>query len=182
MAYRDTDHDDHSHGHVSYLVIFFALVIFTAISVIADIVHIPNNAVKTVIVMSVAVAKATCVLLFFMHIKFEGNWKYILLAPTTILAIGLPIALMPDVATSYYISDVPQKYDYDEFMASHGDHSEGHGEAEHGENGHEAGHGHEEGGDHNHHEGESDKHAEGDAHSKSEKEGSDSDAAESSDK
>ena len=156
MAYRDTDHDDHSHGHVSYLVIFFALVIFTGISVIADVVHIPSTALKTVIVMSVAVAKATCVLLFFMHIKFEGNWKYILLAPTTILAIGLPIALMPDVATSYYISDVPQTYDYDEFMAVHGDHGEGHGEGEHSEAGHHgAEHGHDEG---DHHEGDSDKH------------------------
>ena len=132
MAYRDTEHEDHSHGHVSYLVIFFALMIFTGISIVADVVHIPSEAVKIVIVMAVACAKATCVLLFFMHIKFEGNWKYILLAPTTILAIGLPIALMPDIATTYYISDVPQKYDYDEFMAVHSHHG---GTAHHGEEG-----------------------------------------------
>lgn len=147
MAYRDNDPEEHSHGHVSYLIIFFALMIFTAISIVADLVHIPSQAVKIVIVMAVACAKATCVLLFFMHIKFEGNWKYILLAPTTILAIGLPIALMPDVATSYYIKDVPQKYDYDEFMAVHsheagthhgeeGEHPEGapHNESHEGEN------------------------------------------------
>lgn len=152
MAYRETDHEEHSHGHVSYLIIFFALMFFTAISIVADVVHIPSEAVKIVIVMAVACAKATCVLLFFMHIKFEGNWKYILLAPTTILAIGLPIALMPDVATSYYIKDVPQKYDYAEFMAVHsheeregrhtedGQHTEGAhpDEAEHSENHKEA--------------------------------------------
>ncbi|MDB4637498.1 cytochrome C oxidase subunit IV family protein [Planctomycetaceae bacterium] len=155
MAYRDTAHDDHSHGNVAYIVIFFALMIFTAISIVADVVHIPSAALKTVIVMSVAVAKATCVLLFFMHIKFEGNWKYILLAPTTILAIGLPIALMPDVATSYYIRDVPQKYDYDEFMAVHGDHGEEHSEGDHQEDGHAAEHSHD---DADHHEGDADKH------------------------
>jgi len=171
MAYRDTGHDDHSHGHVSYIAVFCALCVFTALSVLADIVHLPNTAVKTVIVMAVAVAKATCVMLFFMHLKFEGNWKYILLAPTTILAIGLPIALMPDVATSYYISDVPQKYDYEQFMAVHGHHDEqGHGEEEHQ-------------GDHEHPEGEPHEDHQGEEHSEegdSKKENDGSEAAESS--
>jgi len=133
MAYRDTGHEDHSHGHVSYIIVFFALMVFTAISIVADVIHIPNEAIKIVIVMAVAVAKATCVLLFFMHLKFEGNWKYILLAPTTILAIGLPIALMPDVATSYYISDVPQRHDYEEYLEHHAHHDAAHADQEHGE-------------------------------------------------
>ena len=170
MAYRDTGHEDHSHGHVSYIAVFCALCVFTALSVLADIVHLPNTAVKTVIVMAVAVAKATCVMLFFMHLKFEGNWKYILLAPTTILAIGLPIALMPDVATSYYISDVPQEYDYKEFIAVHGHHDdEGHAEGEHHDGAaHEDGHEHHDGDSHEDHHGE--KHSE--EHAKEEKDGS----------
>ena len=49
-----------------------------------------------------AVAKATGVMLYFMHLKWERGWKYVLLAPTTILAIGFPIALMPDIGWSYY--------------------------------------------------------------------------------
>ncbi len=159
MAYRDTEHDDHSHGHVSYIAVFLALCIFTGISVLADIVTLPNAGVKAVVVMAVAVAKATCVMLFFMHLKFEGNWKYILLAPTTILAIGLPIALMPDVATSYYISDVPQKHDYEEFMAHHGHHDEEHGEGEHAEGAHD------EHGDQDHH-GEEHERGHADEHGK----------------
>ena len=55
-----------------------------------------------VIVMAISTLKATCVLMFFMHLKFEGKWKYVLLAPTTILAIGLPLALMPDISIPYY--------------------------------------------------------------------------------
>ena len=70
MAYRDTEHDDHSHGHVSYIAVFLALCIFTGISVLADIVTLPNAGVKAVVVMAVAVAKATCVMLFFMRPLF----------------------------------------------------------------------------------------------------------------
>jgi cytochrome c oxidase subunit 4 len=47
-------------------------------------------------------------MMFFMHLKFEGNWKFVLLTPTTILAIGLPLALLPDIGASYYTSVAPQ--------------------------------------------------------------------------
>lgn len=101
----DSGHGSH---HVNYLLIFVLLCGFTALSVVADLVEMPSKAVLIVIVFAIASAKATCVLLFFMHLKFEGNWKLIILAPTTILAIGLPIALMPDVAFHYYINDAAQ--------------------------------------------------------------------------
>ena len=50
-----------------------------------------------VLVLSVATAKALFVMMYFMHLKFEGRWKYVLLSPTVILAIGLPLALLPDI-------------------------------------------------------------------------------------
>ena len=55
-----------------------------------------------------AVAKALCVMAFFMHLKFEGRWKFVLLSPTIILAIGIPLALLPDVGLHYYSVDIPQ--------------------------------------------------------------------------
>jgi cytochrome c oxidase subunit 4 len=58
--------------------------------------------------MAVACAKAMFVLRYFMHLKFEGNWKFIVLLPTTILAIGLIFALAPDIGLHYYQPDVPQ--------------------------------------------------------------------------
>lgn len=139
MAYRDTEqaeHEVHTSHHGHYFIVFIALMIFTLISVVADIIHIRSEAVKTVIVMAVAVAKGSCVMLFFMHLKFERNWKYILLAPTIILAIGLPIALMPDIATDYYISDAQQLHDYDAVMDVHGHHGE-EGQHAEGEESHE---------------------------------------------
>lgn len=113
---------DSEHGHdVNYLGVFIALCVFTALSVLFDVFEYSNPAVLIVLVLGVASAKATCVMLFFMHLKFEGNWKFIILAPTTILAIGLPLALLPDVGVHYYINTAPQIQHHDEAT----DHSKG---------------------------------------------------------
>ena len=115
-------HDDHQTHHVNYLAIFFVLCICTALSVTFDVMHF-RKPVTIVLVFAVAVAKALCVMMYFMHLKFEGNWKYVLLAPTTILAIGLPLALMPDIGVSYYTSTAPQVHGWgDEFMAWQAEH------------------------------------------------------------
>jgi caa(3)-type oxidase subunit IV len=98
--------DDHGH-QVNYLVIFLVLCVCTALSVAFDILAF-SKPVTIVLVIAIACAKAMCVMMFFMHLKFEGNWKFILLAPTTILALGLPLALMPDVGVAYYQSTAPQ--------------------------------------------------------------------------
>lgn len=103
----DHEHAGGSHGHVNYFYIFLALCFFTAISIILDLVHL-SQTMKVALVLAVATAKALCVMMFFMHLKFEGNWKYVILAPTTILAIGLIIALAPDNAFHYYTSTAPQ--------------------------------------------------------------------------
>jgi cytochrome c oxidase subunit 4 len=35
--------------------------------------------------------------MFFMHLKFEGPWKYVVLIPAGLLLVMLVIALVPDV-------------------------------------------------------------------------------------
>lgn len=116
-------HDDHNTHHVNYLLIFVVLCICTGLSVAFDVLHF-EKPVTIVLVFSVAVAKALCVMMFFMHLKFEGNWKFVLLAPTTILAIGLPLALMPDIGVSYYTTTAPQAgnwgQEFQSFKAAHG--------------------------------------------------------------
>ena len=108
MTAHDHGHDSHDAHHVNYMYVFFALCGFTVLSIGADLLHFQNRAILIVIVLAIASAKALSVMLYFMHLKFERNWKYILLAPTTILAIGIPLALMPDIAFHYYVEDVPQ--------------------------------------------------------------------------
>ena len=57
--------------------------------------------------MAVAVTKACLVMLFFMHLKWEANWKYVLTIPSIIMAIFLMAALVPDVGlrTHHYASE-----------------------------------------------------------------------------
>jgi len=115
--------DDHGGHHVNYFLIFIVLCVFTALSVVFDVLDIENRAVLIVLVLAVAVAKASCVMMFFMHLKFEGNWKYVLLGPTTILAIGLPLALLPDIGVPYYYDRAPQKLEaaaHHDTPATHG--------------------------------------------------------------
>lgn len=101
-------HESHDTHHVNYLAIFGVLCICTVLSVVFDSISSLPKAVLIVLVLAVACTKALCVMMYFMHLKFEGNWKFVLLAPTTILAIGLPLALFPDIGRSYYTSVAPQ--------------------------------------------------------------------------
>lgn len=109
MAYEETssEHADHGHAHPNYLGVFVALCVCTVLSVVFDV--LPwNRATVCVLVLAIAVAKAQFVMRYFMHLKFEGRWKYVLLLPTSILACGLPLALAPDIGLHYYTVDVPQ--------------------------------------------------------------------------
>ena len=110
---------------MNYLAIFFVLCVCTALSVIFDVVQF-SKPITIVLVMAVAITKALCVMMFFMHLKFEGNWKFVLLAPTTILAIGLPLALFPDVGASYYEPTAPQVTSWaeevSEYQKDHAEH------------------------------------------------------------
>lgn len=115
----------HSHGAL-YFTIFLVLCGFTGISIAADLIHIPNRALLVGIVLAVAVCKALCVMLIFMHLKFERAWKYLLLAPTLILACTIPFALAPDVGMHYYTPTAPQVYEYEAQQAA-GDSDHGHG-------------------------------------------------------
>jgi cytochrome c oxidase subunit 4 len=108
------DHSGHEahHPHVNYWAVFAALCVLTGVSWLADkmgdfgLLH--KGTLLTFIVLAVACAKALFVMMYFMHLKFEGKWKFVLLAPTIILAMAIPAALMPDIGSHYYDYDVPQ--------------------------------------------------------------------------
>lgn len=112
-------HDEHGAHHVNYIAVFVALCVFTLLSVAFDLLKFDNHLITIVLVLAVAVAKAMCVMMFFMHLKFEGNWKFVLLAPTTILAIGLPLALLPDIGVAYYTPLAPQAGEWGEEMQAY---------------------------------------------------------------
>jgi cytochrome c oxidase subunit 4 len=47
--------------------------------------------------MAVSCTKALLVMLFFMHLKYEASWKYVLTIPASVMAIFLILALVPDI-------------------------------------------------------------------------------------
>jgi cytochrome c oxidase subunit 4 len=134
------DHADRSEHfpHVNYWVIFGLLCGLTALSWLADkmgdwgLLH--KGVFLTFIVLAVACAKALFVMGYFMHLKFEGKWKFVLLAPTIILAMAIPAALMPDIGSHYYDYAVPQMRETaDADEAGHGTEASGdHGAAPQG--------------------------------------------------
>jgi cytochrome c oxidase subunit 4 len=102
----DHEREHQHHPHVNYLGIFIALCVCTALSVVFDALPATKRVIA-VLVLAIAVAKAQFVMRYFMHLKFEGLWKYVLLLPTAILACGLPLALAPDIAMHYYTPEHP---------------------------------------------------------------------------
>jgi cytochrome c oxidase subunit 4 len=105
-AHSTDPHWSESH-HAHYRAVFFALCGCTLASVVFDLVPLTKGIIA-VLVLAVAVAKAQFVMRYFMHLKFEGNWKYVLLLPTAILACGIPLALAPDISLHYYTPVTPQ--------------------------------------------------------------------------
>lgn len=89
---------DSAHAHPNYMLIFWMLVVLTGASFVT---YFVGNAVSVtaiiLFVMLVAFCKATLVGMFFMHLKFEGPWKYVVLIPAGLLLVLLVLALIPDV-------------------------------------------------------------------------------------
>jgi cytochrome c oxidase subunit 4 len=101
-ASHDTaEHDvEHGHGGIGkYLAVTVALVVLTAISFTAGsspaIMGTP--AVGWTIMLAVSCCKALLVMLFFMHLLWEANWKYVLTIPASIMSIFLLLMLVPDI-------------------------------------------------------------------------------------
>jgi cytochrome c oxidase subunit 4 len=92
-----------SHAHPNYLGVFVVLCGLTALSVAADVAGGSMGKMTiALVVLAVATAKALFVMLYFMHLKYEGAWKYALLAPTIILAAGIIVALAAEFGAHYY--------------------------------------------------------------------------------
>jgi cytochrome c oxidase subunit 4 len=56
-----------------------------------------NIAIKRLWMMAVSCTKAMLVILFFMHLKWEANWKWVLTVPASLMSMLLIFALIPDI-------------------------------------------------------------------------------------
>jgi cytochrome c oxidase subunit 4 len=94
------DHAHAGHGVGKYIAVFAALCFLTGCSFFTYSRLWPFHAtpeVAWVFMTAVSCTKAMLVILFFMHVKYEANWKYVLTIPASIMAIFLTLALVPDV-------------------------------------------------------------------------------------
>jgi cytochrome c oxidase subunit IV len=106
-------HDDHDRGHAhesghdqghggigKYLLVFLALCGLTTMSFLTYSSFWPwrdQPHVGWAFMMAVSCTKAMLVVLFFMHVFWEANWKYVLTIPAAMMAIFLALMLVPDV-------------------------------------------------------------------------------------
>lgn len=97
----DGAHDDgHGHGVGKYVAVFLCLCFLTGMSFFtySDLWPFHETpSVAWVFMMAVSCTKALLVVLFFMHVKYEANWKYVLTIPASIMALFLLLALVPDI-------------------------------------------------------------------------------------
>jgi cytochrome c oxidase subunit 4 len=102
-ALHHAEHGGHDHGHGGlgvYLAVFLALCFLTAMSFLTFTPYWPwrdQQQVTWAFMMAVSCTKAMLVVLFFMHVLWEANWKYVLTIPAAMMAIFLAIMLVPDV-------------------------------------------------------------------------------------
>ncbi|MDX1964922.1 MAG: cytochrome C oxidase subunit IV family protein [Pirellulales bacterium] len=98
---HDHQHDDHSHGGLAqYINVFIALCVLTTASFFTYSNYWPwrdTPQVGWAFMMAVSCTKAMLVILFFMHVKYEQNWKYVLTIPAGMMAIFLILMLIPDI-------------------------------------------------------------------------------------
>ena len=94
---------DHDHGHAGvgkYVAVFVALLVLTAISfAVGNSESLRHNSPGAMwaMMMAVSCAKAMLVILFFMHMLWEANWKYVLTIPSAMMSVFLLLMLIPDI-------------------------------------------------------------------------------------
>jgi cytochrome c oxidase subunit 4 len=97
-GHPDDAHGDH--GVAKYLYVFAALCVLTGASFFTYSRFWPFHETPQVgwaFMSAVSCTKAMLVILFFMHVKYEANWKYVLTIPASMMSIFLVLALVPDI-------------------------------------------------------------------------------------
>ena len=92
-------HESHD-GIAQYIYVFIALCVLTSASFFTYSDYWPFHEQPKIgwaFMMAVSCTKAMLVILFFMHVKYEASWKYVLTIPAAFMSIFLILALVPDI-------------------------------------------------------------------------------------
>ena len=84
-------------SHAPYLKVWAGLAILTLVEYYYASIFKSQFLILLLGLLFLAVVKAGMVGWYFMHLKFEGNWVYIMIVPAMILATIIVLALTPDM-------------------------------------------------------------------------------------
>jgi cytochrome c oxidase subunit 4 len=88
-------------SHAPYLKVWFGLLVLTVIEYFYAKIFADHFSTLILGLLFWAFIKAGMVGWYFMHLKFEKPWVYIMIVPTLLLASILTLALFPDMALKF---------------------------------------------------------------------------------
>jgi cytochrome c oxidase subunit 4 len=91
QANTHDNHDDHILSHKTLLAVLGTLLFFTIVTILASKLDFGNIAINTLLAVAIAAVKSTFVLLYFMHLKFEGpaiKWAFVITIIVLAIIIG----------------------------------------------------------------------------------------------
>ena len=99
MDHGHDAHQEHEHGGLGkYLMVFLALCVLTTCSFLTVQPWWPFDKAPTwIFMMGVSCVKAMLVIMVFMHLMWEANWKYVLTIPAGMMSVFLLLMLIPDI-------------------------------------------------------------------------------------
>jgi cytochrome c oxidase subunit 4 len=106
MAASEIAEEHAAEAHAPYLKVWAWLAVLTALEYFYAMGLSKLFIVLISGLLVLAVIKAGLVGWFFMHLKFEGNWVYILIVPAFVLATILVMALLPDMVLKEHEEEV----------------------------------------------------------------------------
>jgi cytochrome c oxidase subunit 4 len=107
MAPSEVAEEHRTESHAPYWRVWGALLVLTVVEYYYAAMFQSVFLILLLGLLFWAVIKAGLVGWFFMHLKFEGNWVYILIVPAFVLATIFVLALMPDMTLKENADDVP---------------------------------------------------------------------------
>jgi cytochrome c oxidase subunit IV len=96
-------------AHAPYVRVWVALLVLTVIEYEYASFFKSHFLVLLLGLLFLALVKAGLVGWFFMHLKFEGNWVYMLLVPACVLATIIVLALSPDMVLKPVTEENPDE-------------------------------------------------------------------------
>jgi len=88
-------------SHVPYLKVWFGLLVLTVIEYFYARIFMDHFTLLILGLLFWAIIKACMVGWYFMHLKFEKPWVYLMLVPAFIFATILTLALCPDMVLKF---------------------------------------------------------------------------------